>query len=233
MRKIGFLSVKGGVGKSTISLTVAKMLVKEGYKVGLIDADISNPNIPIFMGIDNPDITEVKFSGERIKPFEKDGLKFFSIGLLMGKGQAIIWNGDEAVQWIEGMFEIVDWGDLDYLIVDMPPQTSDIANIVIDRFNPRKDGFVIVTTSQIPAIDGALRTVDALKFKKQNIGGTIVNMSYFLCPKCGHKEYLGMSVKEIEDVLGVKVLAEVPYTKEPKKYIDVKKIVKSVKRRLI
>ncbi len=233
MRKIGFLSVKGGVGKSTVSLTVARMLAKEGKKVGLIDADISNPNIPLFMGIEDPQIQDLKFTAEKIKPIEKDGIKFFSIGLLMGRGQAIIWDGKEASEWIEGMFEIVDWGDIDYLIVDMPPQTSDIANRVISHFNPRKDGFIVVSTSQGPAIDGALRTINALRFQKQNIGGVIVNMSYFLCPKCGHKEYLGMQRDEIEKVLGVKVLAEIPFTKEPESHIDIKKILKSTKKRLI
>lgn len=234
MRKIGFLSVKGGVGKSTISLTVARMLMKKGYRVGLIDADISNPNIPIFMGIDDPNILDIKFSsGERIKPKEVGGLKFFSIGLIMGRGQAILWDGGEAKDWIMGMFDIVDWGNIDYLIVDMPPQTSDIANTVIERFNKRKDGFIIVTTSQKPAIDGALRTVDALKFKKQNIGGVVVNMAYFICSKCGNNEYLGMDKKEIEKILGLKVLSEIPFTKNPEKYLDIDKVLKSVKRRLI
>ena len=233
MRKIGFLSVKGGVGKSTVSLNVAKMLVKKGYDVGLIDADISNPNIPIFLGIEKPDIASLKFTDSRIKPLVIDGLKVFSIGFLMGRGQAIMWNGEEATEYIDGMFEVVDWGKLDYMIVDMPPQTSDIANKVIERFNPRKDGFIIVTTSQKPAIDGALRTIDALKFKKQTIGGAVVNMAYFQCPKCGYKQNLGMSKDDIEKELKVKVLAEIPFSEDIYQYIDIDKMTKSVKRRLI
>jgi len=215
MKRIAVISTKGGVGKSTISIAIAKSLAGAGKRVALIDADITNPNLPVLTGTERG-LTDLDLTEEGIVPVKIDidggTLKMFSIGYIMPSNQSIIWDGEEAAKSIMDMEGSVVWGDVDYMVYDMPPQTSNIAKYVLSKFS-RNDRVIIVTTAQKPAIEAASRTIDAVTYLvgKERIAGVIVNMSKFTCPKCGKETRYGLSNKEIKSILGTKIIATLPF----------------------
>jgi ATP-binding protein involved in chromosome partitioning len=172
---------KGGVGKTTVAVNLAIALVKCGGRVGLIDADIYGPNVPIMLGMKTQLITD----GQKIVPAEKYGLQVISMGFLTGDDAPIIWRGPMLHGALQQFFREVRWTDLDYLVVDMPPGTGDVA-LSLSQTVPVA-GSIVVTTPQKVSLADSRRAV--AMYKKLNIPpiGIIENMAYFACPKCAHE----------------------------------------------
>jgi ATP-binding protein involved in chromosome partitioning len=184
---IAVASGKGGVGKSTVAVNLAVALVKEGFKVGLIDADIYGPSIPMMLAINEK--PKVIKSGNKslLVPLLKYGLKLMSIGFLVDEAEAIVWRGPMASSALRQFTTDVDWGELDYLIYDMPPGTGDIQLTLVQTIP--LSGSVIVTTPQDISLADARK--GANMFAKVNVPvlGIIENMSYYTNPD-GSKEYI-------------------------------------------
>jgi ATP-binding protein involved in chromosome partitioning len=174
-------SGKGGVGKSTMAASLAYGLKRAGSVVGLMDADVYGPSIPHLVGVNQrPEIVDKK-----IKPIEVEGMKVMSMGFLVPPGEAVIWRGPMLHGAITQFLRDTAWGDLDYLIIDMPPGTGDIA-LTLSQLLPLT-GAVVVCTPQDVALLDAVKAI--AMFRKVNISvlGMIENMSYFLCPSCGKR----------------------------------------------
>ncbi len=169
--KIGVYSAKGGVGKTTVSINLAYALSKKGFKVGLLDADIDCPNVTMFLGMD-----EKMEPVLPLKPIEKEGVKIASTAMLVDElKRPIIWRGPIIVKMLGDFFENTEWGDLDYLIVDLSPGTSDSPLTIMQVLD--LDGFIIVTTPQKVAGINSIRS--GLKAKRLNVSilGVVENMS--------------------------------------------------------
>ncbi len=213
---IAVTSGKGGVGKSTIASNVSIGLKKLGYKVGLIDADIFGPSIPTMFNCENEQPTYKLINNKNIIiPIEQYGVKLLSMGVIVPKEKAIIWRGPMASSAMKQMVLDVEWGKLDYLIVDLPPGTSDIHITLSQNFFV--GGSIIITTPQ------KISTIDAEKaismFNQQNtkvpILGVVENMSYFLSEN-GDKEYIfgKDGGKEISEKLSIDILGHIPINKK-------------------
>ncbi len=175
-------SGKGGVGKSTIAASVALGLARAGSKVGLLDADVYGPSIPHLLGLHG----QPERAGEnKIKPFDAGGMKVISMGFFVPAGEAVVWRGPMLHGAITQLLRDTDWGDLDYLIIDMPPGTGDIA-LTLSQLLPLT-GAVVVCTPQDVALLDAVKAI--AMFRKVNIPvlGLVENMSYFICPDCGKR----------------------------------------------
>jgi len=182
---IATTSGKGGVGKSTVSVNIAISLSKLGFKTGLLDADIYGPNIPTMMGIEGVPIQLDKEHKDKILPTEKYGIKVLSIGNMVPKDAAIIWRGALITSAIKQFLNDVTWGDLDFLVVDLPPGTGD-AQLTLAQ-EAKVSGGIIVITPQHVAMSDAAKANDFFKKLKIPVLGLIENMSYFVCPNCGER----------------------------------------------
>jgi ATP-binding protein involved in chromosome partitioning len=199
-------SGKGGVGKSTIAASIALGLARAGSKVGLMDADVYGPSIPHLLGVNRrPEVED-----GRIQPIEVSGLKVISMGFLVPPGEAVVWRGPMLHGAITQFLRDTAWGDLDYLIIDMPPGTGDIA-LTLSQLLPLS-GAVIVCTPQDVALLDAIKAV--AMFRKVNIPilGMVENMSGFIVPETGKRYDIfgagGAKAKAVE--LGIPFLGEVP-----------------------
>ena len=172
---------KGGVGKTTVAVNLAIALARYGGKVGLIDGDIYGPNIPIMLGVQ----TQLSTDGEKIVPAEKHGIQTVSMGFLTNDDAPVIWRGPMLHGVIQQFFRDVRWNELDYLVIDMPPGTGDVA-LSLSQTVP-VSGAIVVTTPQTVSIADTRRAVRM--YQKLNIPtlGLIENMSHFVCPGCGHE----------------------------------------------
>jgi len=205
---IAVASGKGGVGKSTVSTNLALALASQGQKVGLLDADIYGPSQQMMLGIDGrPQIDE---TDEKIIPMERHGVKTMSLGLITDPDTPVIWRGPMVMKALEQFLVDVRWGELDFMVIDLPPGTGD-AQLTLTQKVPLT-GAVIVTTPQDVAL------IDARKglamFRKVNVPvfGLIENMSYFTCRHCGEREEIfghGGGKKTAEQ-LGIPFLGEIP-----------------------
>lgn len=203
---IAVASGKGGVGKSTVAVNLAVALAKEGARVGLVDADIYGPSIPLMMGITG----RPRMNGQRLLPMEKWGVKVMSIGFLVDPMQAVIWRGPMASGAVKQFMSDVEWGELDYLVFDLPPGTGDIQLTLVQTIP--LTGAVIVTTPQDISLADARKGF--AMFGKVNVPvlGMIENMSYFICTHCGQRENIfdnGGGRRAAEE-LGVPFLGEIP-----------------------
>ena len=178
---IAVASGKGGVGKSTVSTNLSVALAQTGAKVGLMDADIYGPNIPMMMGVPKPPEKE----GDKIKPAEAHGVQIISMGFFVPEETAIVWRGPMVHTAIQQFFRDVLWGELDYLLVDLPPGTGD-AQLSLSQIVPLT-GVVTVTTPQEVALYDVRKGM--MMFKKVNVPllGVIENMSFFVCGHCGER----------------------------------------------
>lgn len=182
---IAVASGKGGVGKSTVAVNLAVALAKDGAKVGLIDADIYGPSIPLMLGsYEKPKVYQEENS-VKIIPLENYGIKFMSIGLLVDSKDPIIWRGPMASGAIKQFLTDVDWGELDYLIFDMPPGTGDIQLTLVQTIP--LTGAVIVTTPQEVSLIDARKALKMFERVNVPVLGVVENMSYFIAPDTGKK----------------------------------------------
>jgi ATP-binding protein involved in chromosome partitioning len=203
---IAVASGKGGVGKSTVAVNLAAALSQNGMKVGLLDADIYGPSIPRMLGITGrPDS-----DGKKLKPMENHGLKCMSIGFLVDEDTPMIWRGPMVQSALTQMMGDVEWGELDVLVVDMPPGTGD-AQLTMAQRVPLA-GAVIVSTPQEIALIDARKGLAMFQKTEVPILGLIENMSYFISPESGEKSYIfgKDGAKKTAETLGVDFLGEIP-----------------------
>lgn len=182
---IAVSSGKGGVGKSTTAVNLALALSAEGAQVGLLDADIYGPSIPLMMGVSARPESE---DGKTMEPLENHGIQIMSIGFLINPDEATVWRGPMATQTLEQLLKQTNWKDLDYLIVDMPPGTGDIQLTMAQRVP--LTGAVIVTTPQDVALSDAQKGLNMFNKVEIPIFGVIENMAVHVCSQCGHIEHI-------------------------------------------
>ncbi|HPP73846.1 MAG TPA: iron-sulfur cluster carrier protein ApbC [Armatimonadota bacterium] len=219
---IAVASGKGGVGKSTISVNLALALAQEGAKVGLLDADIYGPSLPRLIGTTQRPVA----SNGKIIPVEEYGIKLLSLGFMMPDDAAVIWRGPLVSGAVKQMISDTDWGDPDYLVVDLPPGTGD-AQITLAQTVPIT-GVVIVTTSQDMALNIAIKAAQMFKRMDVPIIGIVENMSYFICPHCeGRTDIFSHGGGEkAAEWLDVPIIGKIPL--EPEVVIDSDKGVPTV-----
>ncbi len=225
---IGIMSGKGGVGKSTVTGILASKLRNFGYKVGVLDGDITGPSMPRFFGINDKraDILQVGESEEiKFSPVESSsGIKVISLNLLTEEEeQPVIWRAPMITGVLKQMYSDTSWGELDYLLIDMPPGTGDVALTVMQEIP--MEGVIIVSTPQDMVSMIVKKVVIMAEELKVNILGVVENMSYVKCGKCGEKVRLFSenSAKEQADYLGLELLAEMPINSDLVKNMEAKK----------
>lgn len=211
---IGIISGKGGVGKSTVTGMMASMLSKKGYKVGVLDADITGPSMPRFFGVNNKRAKIIPLENDMVKfePVETEsGIKIISMNLLTAvEDEPVIWRGPVITGVLKQMFVETNWEELDYLLIDMPPGTGDIALTVMQEFPI--DEIVIVSTPQ----DMVSMIVKKVVIMAQKIGvkikGVVENMAYINCPDCDKKirVFSRKSSEENAEYLGIPLIGELP-----------------------
>ncbi|HET9327190.1 MAG TPA: Mrp/NBP35 family ATP-binding protein [Candidatus Eisenbacteria bacterium] len=172
-------SGKGGVGKSTVAANLAAALAQAGAKVGLLDGDIYGPNLPRMLGVHK----QPSQRDGKIVPVEAWGLRFLSMGLLVSEGEAVVWRGPMLHGAIKSFLHDVDWGELDYLLVDLPPGTGDVQLSLVQQTHVA--GAVVVTTPSAVAIEDGVKAVSMFEKLQVPILGVIENMSHFVCTHCG------------------------------------------------
>ncbi len=204
---IAISSGKGGVGKSTVASNLAIALAQQGARVGLMDADIYGPNIPRMMGVNAPPPVE----NEKIIPLQAHGVKIMSLGFMIERDQPAIWRGPIIMKIITQFLRDVQWGELDYFLVDMPPGTGDAQLSLVQA--TMVHGAIIVTTPQEVASGDALRGAKMFQRVAVPVLGIVENMSYFICPHCNEKHRIFGSGggKRLADELDVPLLGEIPF----------------------
>lgn len=206
-RIIAVASGKGGVGKSTVSSNLAVALARQGRKVGLLDADIYGPSQPRMMGAKGRPASP---DGKTIEPLRAHGVTIMSIGFMMEEGKAVVWRGPMLMGALQQMLGQVAWGELDVLIVDLPPGTGDVQLTLCQR--SELSGAIVVSTPQDVALLDARKAIDMFGTLKTPVLGLIENMSTFVCPNCGHESHIfghGGVVAEAEK-MGVPLLGQLP-----------------------
>jgi ATP-binding protein involved in chromosome partitioning len=175
-------SGKGGVGKTTLSVNLAVALAKLGHKVGLLDADVYGPNVPLMLGVN----AQPRMVGEnRIEPLEAFGLKVISVGFLNPGDKPIIWRGPMLHQIVKQFLGLVEWGHLDYMVVDLPPGTGDVALSLVQSVP--LTGAIVVSTPSDVSLQDARKAIEMFRQMKVDLLGVVENMSYFVCPHCHHE----------------------------------------------
>lgn len=199
---------KGGVGKSTVTTNLAAALSAQGARVGILDSDVYGPSIPQMMG--QPEVPAGTEAGNKITPAIHYGMKVISIGFFVERGGAVIWRGPMVHKLLQQFIEDVEWGELDYLLVDLPPGTGD-AQLSLSQLLPIT-GAVMVTTPQEVSIIDVEKALGMWKRVEVPVLGLIENMSGFICPSCGHHEeiFLRGGGRKLAEREGVTFLGEVP-----------------------
>lgn len=211
---IGVASGKGGVGKSTVAANLAVALAREGYKVGLLDADIFGPSVPKMFGIEDEQLYIHDVDGRQlIIPIERYGVKLLSIGFVVDKEKAVLWRGSMASNALKQLISDADWGELDYFLIDMPPGTSDIHLTLVQNLG--LTGVVIVSTPQEVALADARKGIAMFMEEKVNVPilGIVENMAYFTPAEHPDERYYIFGKEgavKLAEKLGVRLLAQIP-----------------------
>ncbi len=206
-RIVAVASGKGGVGKSTVSANLAVALARQGRRVGLLDADIYGPSLPRMMGVSarpaSPD-------GKVIEPLQAHGVTMMSIGLMVPEGKAVVWRGPMLMGALQQMLGQVNWGELDILIVDLPPGTGDVQLTLCTK--SELSGVIVVSTPQDVALIDARKALDMFNTLKTPVLGLLENMSFFTCPDCGGEHHIfgHGGVKAEAEALGLPLLGVLP-----------------------
>lgn len=205
---IAVASGKGGVGKSTTSVNLALALADLGAKVALFDADIYGPSVPTMLGYEG--VAPVSYDGKTFEPFQYMGIKSMSIGTLIDKDAPLIWRGAKACGAIQQLLTEVNWGEIDVMVIDMPPGTGDIQITLSQKLNLA--GAVIVSTPQDIALIDAVKGVNMFKKVNVPILGIVENMSYYICEHCGTRaDIFGHEgARKTAEALGEPFLGEIP-----------------------
>jgi ATP-binding protein involved in chromosome partitioning len=204
---VAVASAKGGVGKSSVAVNLALALSARGHKVGLLDADVYGPSVPTMLGLsEGPEVTEDK----KIHPVKSHDLQVISMGLLLPPDQPVIWRGPLVFSAVKQFLKDVQWTDLEYLIVDMPPGTGDAQLTLIQQVP--LSGVVMVTTPQEVALSDVRRGIVMFRETKVPVLGIVENMSYFECPDSGKKyDIFGHGGgAQVAEQYGIPLLAEIP-----------------------
>src|ERR1700761_2668236 len=199
-------SGKGGVGKTTVSVNLAISLAKLGYAVGLLDADVYGPNVPLMMGVS----ATPHSIGQRIKPLEAYGVRIMSMGFLNPGGKPLVWRGPMLNSVIQQFLRNVEWGELDYLVIDLPPGTGDV-QLTLIQTTPLT-GAVVVTTPSEVSLEDARKAVLMFEQVREQILGIVENMSYLQCPHCSERidVFSHGGGKRTAETMGVPFLGELP-----------------------
>jgi ATP-binding protein involved in chromosome partitioning len=203
---IAVASGKGGVGKSTVAVNLAVALAQEGATVGLLDADVYGPSIPLMLGAEQ----QPGLFDNKIIPGRAYGIAVMSVGYILDPEKALIWRGPLVSQLIRQFLSDVQWGDLDYLVIDLPPGTGDVQLTLVQTIP--LSGAIIVTTPQDVALADAIKGLQMFREVKTPVLGIVENMSYFVCPHCGHvAEIFGSGGGErVANKYGVPLLGQIP-----------------------
>lgn len=208
---------KGGVGKSTIAVLLAFGLQRKGATVGLMDADVYGPSIPTMTGIEG---TTLQVRDDMILPPEAGGVKIMSIGFMVDRNKPLIWRGPMTHGVVKQFLENVEWGELDYLIVDLPPGTGDVP-LSLAQSIPMTGSIIVCTPQDIALID-ARRAIKMYEQLNVPCLGIVENMSYYLCPKCGHRDepfdHGGAAATAVE--LSIPFLGEIPLNTNLRRFCD-------------
>jgi ATP-binding protein involved in chromosome partitioning len=213
---IAVASGKGGVGKSTMAASLAIGLKRSGASVGLMDADVYGPSIPHLLGVNQrPEVVN-----NRIQPIDADGIPVMSMGFMVPPGEAVVWRGPMLHGAITQFLRDTNWGELDYLIIDMPPGTGDIA-LTLSQLLPLTGAMVVCTPQEVALLD-AVKAIAMFRKVKIDVLGMVENMSGFVCPDCNKKYDIfgsgGARAKAEE--LGVPFLGEVPINMQIREFGD-------------
>jgi ATP-binding protein involved in chromosome partitioning len=203
---VAVASGKGGVGKSTVAVNLAVALAQEGARVGLIDADVYGPNVPVMMGV-----REQPYQRDgKILPLEAHGVKLMSMGFLVDPETPVIWRGPMLHGVMQNFTRDVDWGTLDYLVIDLPPGTGDV-QLSLAQQVPLA-GAVIVATPQQVALDDAQKAIAMFDKLEVPILGMVENMSYFVCPSCDarHEIFSSGGARQKAEAMGLPFLGAIP-----------------------
>jgi ATP-binding protein involved in chromosome partitioning len=214
---LAIASGKGGVGKSTVTVNLAVALHNAGHKVGIIDCDVYGFSIPRMMGVEH--VTPV-IRDEKIVPVEAHGMRVISVGNFVEGNTPVIWRGPMLSKILEQFLSDVDWGELDYLLLDLPPGTGDVALDVV-RLLP-KSNLILVTTPQAVAAGVASRAGQMALKTNQRLLGVVENMSVFVCPHCGEQSAIfgEGGGRALAEELGVELLGQIPLTLEARMMSD-------------
>ena len=216
---IAVASGKGGVGKSTVASNLAVALARKGYDVGLVDTDMYGPSIPTMFGVEDekPRVNEWR----KIVPLERHGVKLLSMGMLVDPGKAVIWRGPMVSNAVRQFLGEAEWGDLDFLVLDLPPGTGDIQLTIVQTI--ALTGAVVVSTPQKVALADARKGVAMFENVNVPVLGIIENMAYFTPPELPEKRYYlfgKQGARRLAEELGVPLLAEVPIEQQVREAAD-------------